>query len=296
MRSPKRKFILGTDWWTDCDDAVALRLLTKAVGMGEIDLLGVAVNACMEHSVASVKSFLNRDGLPHIPVGIDREATDYGGTLTYQKRLAEDLPQCGNADGENAVELYRRLLAEADGKVELIEIGFLQVMEALLKSGGDRFSPKSGRELVAEKVDRIWVMGGKWDKNGEKEHNFAKTPRARVAAEAFCRLCPVPVTFLGWEVAHGVISGGRLDHSDHLYLAMKDHGSPNGRHSWDPMLVLMALIGDEEKAGYRTVTGYATVDPETGENTFRPSEDGLHRYVVRQWEKETYAQMIDERL
>ena len=26
-----KNFILGTDWWTDCDDAVALRLLTRAV-------------------------------------------------------------------------------------------------------------------------------------------------------------------------------------------------------------------------------------------------------------------------
>lgn len=25
-----RKFILGTDWWTDCDDVVALRILARA--------------------------------------------------------------------------------------------------------------------------------------------------------------------------------------------------------------------------------------------------------------------------
>ncbi len=28
-----RKFIIGTDWWTDCDDAVALALAAKPVTM-----------------------------------------------------------------------------------------------------------------------------------------------------------------------------------------------------------------------------------------------------------------------
>ena len=31
-----RDFILGTDWWTDCDDAVALRIITRFVNKGEI--------------------------------------------------------------------------------------------------------------------------------------------------------------------------------------------------------------------------------------------------------------------
>lgn len=28
-----RKFIIGTDWWTDCDDAVALALAAKSAAM-----------------------------------------------------------------------------------------------------------------------------------------------------------------------------------------------------------------------------------------------------------------------
>ena len=53
-----RKFILGTDWWTDCDDAVAMRLIARAVKAKEIQVLGIGINACMEHSVASLKAFL----------------------------------------------------------------------------------------------------------------------------------------------------------------------------------------------------------------------------------------------
>ena len=33
-----RNFILGTDWWTDCDDVVAMRVITKAHKKGEINL------------------------------------------------------------------------------------------------------------------------------------------------------------------------------------------------------------------------------------------------------------------
>ena len=53
-----RTFILGTDWWTDCDDAVALRLLLRSVKAGKIRLAGIGINACMEHSVTSMDGFL----------------------------------------------------------------------------------------------------------------------------------------------------------------------------------------------------------------------------------------------
>ena len=58
-----KKIILGTDWWTDCDDAVAVRLLCRAAKAGEIDFQGIIINACMEHSVASMKNFLNAEGM-----------------------------------------------------------------------------------------------------------------------------------------------------------------------------------------------------------------------------------------
>ena len=293
-----RKFILGTDFWTDCDDCVALRLLTRAVKAGEVSLLGVAINACMEHSVASLVGFLRADGVLGVPVGLDRDATDYGGAPPYQKRLAERFaPDLSNACAEDALSLYRRLLAEsADGEVELLEIGYPQVLAALLTSEGDAYSPKDGRTLVKEKVKKIWMMAGKWDKDGERENNFCRADRSRRAGEILCRLCPVPVTFLGWEIGINVLTGGALDKDDHLYLALLDHGSEKGRHSWDPMLVHMALVGDEEKAGYKTVRGQASVDAETGANHFRPDPNGLHTYVVKAKDDAFYVDAIDRLL
>ena len=81
-----------------------------------------------------------------------------------------------------------------------------------------------------------------------------------------------------------VISGKPADipdDTDPLRMAFRAHGSINGRSSWDPMLVLLALENDFSKAGYTVRRGYASVDGETGENRFRYDENGPHCYVVK---------------
>lgn len=190
--------------------------------------------------------------------------------------------------------MYRRILAEAREPIEIVEIGFLQVMEQLLKSEKDDISPKSGMELVQENVEKIWVMAGKWDEDGGVEHNFANTDTARNAAEYFCRCCPVPVTFLGFEVGETVITGDCLAQNDVLYQVLCDHGSQNGRMSWDPMTVLVALIDDAEKAGYTKIRGTASVEASTGKNHFTPSEDGMHGYLVKNKEDDFYKKAIND--
>jgi len=292
-----RSFILGTDWWTDCDDAVALRLLGRYVKEQKIRLLGIGMNACMEYSVASLKGFLKVEGLYGIPVGIDLAATDFGGNPPYQRRLAENYGGgLTNADAEDALRLYRRLLAGSAEPVEVIEIGYPQVLSALLESGADDISPLTGLELVRRKVKKFWLMAGKWDADGEKENNFCRNARSRRAGSTFCALCPVPITFLGWEVGFNVLTGGALSADDPLHAVLKDHGSEHGRHSWDPMLVMLALIGDEEAAGYRLVRGTASVDEESGANHFAPCADGLHGYVVKMRDDAFYAGWIEERI
>ena len=290
-----RKFILGTDWWTDCDDAVALRLICRFAKNGKAKLLGVGINAVMEHSAASLLGFLRAEGLENVPVGIDLSAVDYGGRPPYQKHLAETTGMTVKNEAlPDAVRLYRKILEDATEKLEIMEIGFFQVIAGVLESGPDDISEKTGLELFKEKVAKVWAMAGKWDGDGERENNFCRTPRARIAAEKFCRLCPVPVTFLGWEVGYQVLTGGCLLEQDLLHQVMKDHGSEKGRHSWDPMLVLLALTGDEEKAGYRSIRGFASVDADTGANHFRENSQGLHRYVVKAWADSAYSQRINE--
>lgn len=289
-----RQMILGTDWWTDCDDAVALRLLSRAHQRGDINLCGIGINACMEYTVASVDGFLHKEGITDMPLGIDLAGTDFGRNPAYQKRLSQYAVRYHhNEEIEDAVRLYRKLLAQATEPVEIIEIGYFQVIANVLKSPADDISDKTGVELAREKVSKIWAMAGKWDGEGEKENNFCRNARTAVGAEAFCRLCPVPVTFLGWEIGFDVITGGNLKEGDVLHDVLVDHGSANGRCSWDPMLVQMALIGDEEKAGYSVVRGRARVDAQSGANYFERSENGPHAFVVKLQPNGWYEQQIN---
>lgn len=290
-----RHFILGTDWWTDCDDAVAIRLLARAHKLGQIRLDGIIINACMKYSVRSLDAFLRSHGVDDIPIGIDSDATDYRGNPPYQKRLAELSSKYeSNTDAENPVRLYRRILANALEPVEILEIGFLQVVAALIESCADDISPKSGIELISEKVSKFWVMAGKWDEQHGIENNFAQTERARVAASKFCEKCPVPVTFLGFEVGESVITGNTLNDDDILRQVLVDHGSAGGRMSWDPMLALLALIGNESDAGYDTVVGVASVKSDDGSNTFLPVEGGKHKYVIKNRPDGWYKKAIND--
>ena len=293
-----RSFILGTDWWSDCDDAVAIRLIARAVKAGEARLLGAVINACMEYSVASLKGFFLSEGISDLPIGIDLAAVDFSGETLYQARVAKTFcPDVKNTDAEDGVRLYRRLLAESDTKVEIIEIGFLQVVAALLKSGADDISEKSGAQLVKEKVSKFWVMAGKWSADGEREHNFCLNERSRLGGKEFLELCPVPITFLGYEVGCDVITGDCFaDKEDTLCRLMEDYGTKIGRSSWDPMTVLMALIGDEKAAGYETVRGWASLDAENGKNYFKQDENGLHCFVKKARPNEYYKEEINKRI
>ena len=105
-----------------------------------------------------------------------------------------------------------------------------------------------------------------------------------------------PIIFLGWEVGHTVLTGGQLPDGDLLKQVMNDHGSPNGCCSWDPMLCLLAVTGDPEAAGYRSVYGKASVDPADGSNTFAADPQGPHRYVVKKFNDTYYAEAINSRL
>lgn len=291
-----KHLILDTDWWTDCDDAVAIRLLCRAHQAGEIRLDGVVIDACMSDSVPSMDAFFRYEKI-ELPIGLDREATDFGGRPSYQARLAgSPLALRRNEDAENGVSLYRRLLAEAEEPVEILSIGFPNVLAALLESKPDAFSPFDGAALVRKKVKRLWMMAGKWDENPGKENNFARNARSRVASAKVLAGWQTPVTFLGFEVGASVKTGGILSPEDPLGQVLRDHGSANGRSSWDPMTALLAVIGDENAAGYRVVRGTASVDPETGLNSFVENENGMHAYVVKRYDDAYYADEINRRI
>lgn len=291
-RKEPLKIIHGTDWWTDCDDVAALRLLCRAHSSGAVELQCVCADAVMDKTAASLSAFILDSGVD-VPIGIDRKYSGNPERCKYQHVLEKYPHKVTNEDCEEAYRLYRRALANLDGKADITEIGFPQNIQYLMESEPDDISPLSGMELVREKVNKIWLMAGKWDEENGKEYNISANPAASKAGSYIFENSPVPVTCLGWEVGNTVITGGKADENDLVKVAFNAHGSVNGRCSWDPMLVLMAIINDEEAAGYDVVRGKATVDPETGRNNFAVGE-GNHAYVVKKYDDGYYADMIDE--
>ena len=292
----KTPVILGTDFWTDCDDAVAIRLIAEMEKMGYVRLIGVGINACMEASAPAVDAFLQNEGYFDMPLGIDLEAGDFTGRPHIQYPLAA-LPgkHRANTDCENGIKMYRRLLSEASERVDIIEIGFPQILSGLLRSEADEYSPLSGTALVKEKVGRLYMMAGKWDDLvSGKEHNFENNQRSRTAGKIVCDEWPTEIVFLGWEVANTVISGGTLDKSDLLYSVLADHGSKGGRSSWDPLMVYIACLGDERAAGFDSVSGKASLEEDTGINHFDKSEGGKHRFVVKKYPDAYYEDILNK--
>nr|MBQ3095172.1 hypothetical protein [Clostridia bacterium] len=288
-----RNVILGTDWWTDCDDAAAIRILARAHLAGRFRVLGIVINACFELSVPSLDAYLVKEGLSGVPLALDRYAVDFGRNPPYQAGLLKYPHGRENGDAEDPVRLYRRLIAAADAPVDILEIGYPQALAAFLESPGDDISPLTGHELAALKCGHLWMMAGRWDQNPGLENNFARNVRASRGGEAVCRLWPGEIVFLGYEVGMDVLTGGKLAVNDILAGILRDHGSPSGRASWDPMLVELALCGDVTAAAYTAQRGWASVDPETGENRFKADPLGRHCFVARREPIEYYRDRID---
>ena len=284
-----RNFILDTDWWTDCDDAVAIRLLCNAHLQKKVNLLGININACMDDSKPSLDVF-TRDCGVEIPLGIVHSAVNFAGNPPYQKNLAARNPERFNKDVPDSIEFYLQLLEQSeDNSVEFLSIGFTQCLACLLKN-------PQHKALLQKKASHLWIMAGKWDEENGKEYNFYKNEMTRASGAELCKNWPTPITFLGYEVGVTVITGGNLPDGDLLKQVMIDHNSAKGRCSWDPMLVNMAVLGSPEDAGYNAVYGYASVDPSDGSNTFTVAEKGQHRYVVKKYADSFYAEAIDSQL
>lgn len=298
--TPIPTVIFGTDWWTDCDDTAALRMVCRYAKAGVWQLAGVILNAAAPYAAASVRAVLADEGFEGLPLGIDLAADDYGGKPPYQYAIAAAAQTTAirNEDCEEGVGLYRRLLADAeDGSAALLEVGYLPVLAALLTSPPDDISPLDGRALVQKKAAHVWCMGGNWKNDGMgRENNFCRNHRASAAAATVLSACPVPMTFLGFEIGEDVFAHPSADRTDLIHIAFDAHGSSRGRCAWDPLLVHLAAAKDPAAAGYTVVTGTAAVDAETGENRFLPSPSGLHRYVKKCRENAWYEEQIDAML
>ena len=274
-----RKYIFDTDWFTDCDDCVALRFLARNLDESH-KLLGVNVNVDSPYAYESVCAFLKNEGVD-CPVAVDQNGR-YAGETKYQKNMALQNAVAVKNQPISSMDFYKSILEEND-EVEILSVGFLSSLAAVLRA----------YPALVKKIKTIWCMGGDWSKQGGREYNFCADGDARaIAATRFIvNELSCNQVFLGFEVGESVLTGGGLTADDMLGRAMRDWGAEHGRCSWDPMLVL-AAFDDKFVGAFGYVSGKAYAD-EGGRNYFDEDGAGRQAYVLKKMPDGYYEETIN---
>lgn len=266
-----KSVIFDTDMGPDYDDVGAIAMLHAFADKKECSILGTIASSKYE-GVACVLSVLNTYyGRPELPIGVPSgTALTLRDTQHWTDTLISNYPHHikSNRDAEDAVQLYRRLLAkEPDNSVTLITVGFFTNIAGLLRSGADEYSSLSGQQLVQKKVEQLVSMAGRFPSG--KEFNVAEDA---LSSQYVFTFFPRPILLSGFEIGMKIKSGlplvqnKTIVHSpvkDAFRISIpKSEEDKAGRMSWDQTAVLVAVRGTGKL--YSTTCGTMKVNADGG--------------------------------
>lgn len=253
VKQPK-SVIFDSDMGPDYDDVGAIALLHAFADSGYFKIIATIASTNYE-GVAGVFNVINTYfNRPNVPIGVPkRNGINLRDGQHWSDTLLANYPHVikTNAEVEEAVEVYRRVLAnEPDESVTIITVGFLTNLSALLQSKPDNHSPLSGQQLVNRKVKQLVSMAG-WFPSG-KEYNVRIDS---TASQHVFEHWPSPILMSGFEIGWKIRTGLPLIHNDKIENSpIKDvfrisipmaKGDSAGRMSWDETAVLVAAKGYE---------------------------------------------------
>ncbi|OGM51072.1 inosine/uridine-preferring nucleoside hydrolase [Aspergillus bombycis] len=303
---PVTKLIIDTDLFSDVDDAAALLV---ACGHPIATLIGVIINYPSIYSALAASSILGYYCHSGVPVGLKRpfsndtffdtwsyQLGEYASKVAYNWRHNASMPWGDVSTAWYPVELYRKLLSEADDhSVRIASIGFLDNLSELLSSPGDAYSPLSGHELVKTKVEELVIMGGAYPCG--YEYNFYGNNAS--ATVHVVSTWPGPITFSGSELGAAVYSGARLTVEgpvgDPVNAAYRWYtGYNTSRSSWDPLTVLYAIDGLRNMFEYANKGGHNYAYPD-GRNEWLP-DNSLYpqKYLKLRMSEIQAGELLDE--
>ena len=298
--------IFDTDIGGDIDDAFALAVIHRLADQGVCNLLGVTLtneNPNVAPFVAAENALYGR---PNIPVGAPEHAarnTDRYLSATLAQKNADGSPEFPVPEGftpEEPIALLRRLLANApDRSVVMIQVGFSTNLAALLDSHGDDVSPLTGKELVAQKVRLLSIMGG----------SFAPDPSAKYyvelaewnikndvpAARKLVDEQPTEIVFSGAEVGDAVRMSPTNLKRDYrgpkakflrdafahwASVAAPNEGLNHRRPTWDITSVLFVLRPEEGREYYRLSEPLDVTFDDKGVTQFAPNPESKRRIFL----------------
>ena len=283
------RYIVGTDFAGDPDDALAFDVVLDAHKGGVINLIGVVADSSLETSAPGVKAMLKAHGYPAIPVyAYQGSAGAYNDNYSGQLRDRFGTPGETRAAYADDVTGYRTLLAGApDGSVKIIGLGALTSLSRLLNSPADGISPLTGRQLVAAKVINLTQVGGNFPSSGTTpEYNLS---RDIAASQNVYTNWPTPIIAHGFEPGSSVLSGPpygadpQIDPAKYAFDLGQSVGYLSGnlkRSSWDPLAAHYAIYGPRTAYGFGGQNGTMTIDAQ-GNNVWSASPAGNVSYVSR---------------
>ncbi|WP_051359798.1 nucleoside hydrolase [Adhaeribacter aquaticus] len=276
------KVILDADIDSDVDDVEALAMLHTLHAQKKIDFIGVIVTSDDPFAPVCVNAINNYFGQSRMPIGFLKNQPALKNHSKYTRQIAEEFPHklASHEKAADATALYRKLLSQSpDSSVVIITIGHLTNFQNLLKSGSDKYSKLSGKDLAHRKVVKWICMGGTFPEG--KEANFYRPDPGSTLYSL--QHWQNPVTFAGWEVGNVIKTGGdylknKLSPQSPVYRAYQLYNNFQGRASWDQVAVF--LLMDEATHFFSAVThGYCQVNAD-GSNKWITDRDSRQEYVV----------------
>jgi len=108
---------------------------------------------------------------------------------------------------DTAVNVFRRALtAQPNGSVVMVEIGYEENLSALLHSSPDSISALSGRDLIAQKVKTLVIMGGGYPSRSGETNLIGNIAAAQDVASNW----PTKIVWSGYEVGDAVHTGNTI--------------------------------------------------------------------------------------
>jgi inosine-uridine nucleoside N-ribohydrolase len=279
------RIILDTDIDSDVDDVEAVAMVHALADQKKVNLLGVIVTSDDPYAPLCVSAINKYFGRPKVPIGFLKNQREiiHRERYKYTKQISEEFPHRlkSHEKAEDAVLLYRKLLSKSpDSSVVIVTIGHLSSLQNLLKSGADKISSLSGKELVEKKVAKWLCMGGLFPA-GKEANFFNPDPLSTV----YClQHWNKPVTFAGWEIGKNVITGGqylkdKIPVKSPVYRAYQLYNNFDGRSSWDQIALFLLL--DESKKYFDTVKdGYCEVKDDGSNKWMTDKDSPYHEYLV----------------
>ncbi|MDR3196457.1 MAG: nucleoside hydrolase [Planctomycetaceae bacterium] len=285
------RLIFDTDLGNDVDDTMALAVIHALQNRNECELLAVTTTKDNPYVAPMIDVLNTFYGRPDIPIAVVKNgyAKEDG---KYNRKVLELKDDAGNPRysyylppvdqlPEAVSYLRKRLAAEPDNSVVLVQVGFCTNLVRLLETTGDEFSPLSGKELVTKKVKFLSIMAAAID--GREEYNVKiDIPSAKKLFENW----PTEMIFSGWEIGNQIQYPSKSLQDDFNYVKyhpVKDayhfyRGLDNNQPTYDLTSVLYVV---RPERGYFDLSPKGTVKVlDDGKTIFEPSENGKHRFLI----------------